>query len=476
MKIELNELTNNSKFDFCIIGTGPAGITVARKLARAGKKVALLEGGDEQYSQESQDLYGGEIVGDKYFPLDTSRLRFFGGTSNHWAGWCKQLDEEDFDEKGEFSKTKWPISKKDLDLYLTEASYVLELSKQNEDRDFSDSGLRQSYFTFSHPTVRFAKKYGDEIIYSKNITLILNANVTSFQTNGSSVTSVGIYNESKESIHLRANKFILAAGGIENSRLLLWANKLTNGELIKNSSMLGRYWMEHPVFTVGQAILTGDLAMETGKKGIAFLSPTKKTMLEQKILNCSLRFEPVSYKGAKKIISDLACVAPSLGRWAFDLLDRELLCGARLRASWEQEPVATNRIELSDDLDRLGMPRPTLYWKKNKTDLRTVRKTAEVFGNYLAKENIGRIKLDDWVLGKADYPEDDELAGYHHMGGTRMASSSAEGIVDSNCKIFGQNNFFVAGSSVFPSSGYANPTLPIVQLALRLGDHLLQQS
>jgi choline dehydrogenase-like flavoprotein len=101
-------LPGDAHFDVCIIGSGPAGVTVATKLSRAGKKVALLEGGGESYDQASQDLYKGNIVGDKYYPLDVARLRYFGGTSNHWGGWCRPLGKEDFEAKGVFAKTAWP--------------------------------------------------------------------------------------------------------------------------------------------------------------------------------------------------------------------------------------------------------------------------------------------------------------------------------------------------------------------------------
>jgi choline dehydrogenase-like flavoprotein len=127
---------------------------------------------------------------------------------------------------------------------------------------------------------------------------------------------------------------------------------------------------------------------------------------------------------------------------------------------------------LSGQLDDLGVPRVALHWKKFPLDLATVQKTAQRFGTYLAKTNAGRLRLDPWVLGGEAYPEDGELAGHHHMGGTRMAETPSEGVVDRNCKVFGQENLYVAGSSVFPSSGHANPTMTIVQLALRLAQHL----
>jgi choline dehydrogenase-like flavoprotein len=82
--------------------------------------------------------------------------------------------------------------------------------------------------------------------------------------------------------------------------------------------------------------------------------------------------------------------------------------------------------------------------------------------------------LDNWVVEETELPADGVMGNYHHMGGTRMGDSPATGVVDRDCKVFGQGNLYVAGSSVFPAAGHVNPTFTILQLALRLGDHLLQ--
>ena len=83
-----------------------------------------------------------------------------------------------------------------------------------------------------------------------------------------------------------------------------------------------------------------------------------------------------------------------------------------------------------------------------------------------------KIKLFDFVSSLGNYPDNDELAGYHHMGGTRMHDLRKFGVVDRNCKVYGSNNLYCIGSSVFTTGGHNNPTFPIVQLSLRLGEHL----
>lgn len=86
MFVELQQIVESDNFDYCIVGGGPAGITCALALSSPDRKILLLEGGGTEYTGDSQDLYRGVVVGDPYFPLDYSRLRYFGGSSNHWGG------------------------------------------------------------------------------------------------------------------------------------------------------------------------------------------------------------------------------------------------------------------------------------------------------------------------------------------------------------------------------------------------------
>ena len=109
-------------------------------------------------------------------------------------------------------------------------------------------------------------------------------------------------------------------------------------------------------------------------------------------------------------------------------------------------------------------------------DKATIRACGLEVGRYLARREMGRVKLFDWVLDDdlslPGLEQGQELAGYHHMGTTRMGTTPRDGVVDRDCRVFGIDNLYIAGSSVFRTSGHANPTLTIVQLALRLVDHL----
>ena len=167
-------------FDVCVIGAGPAGITIARTLAATGANVALMEAGGLELTDESQDVYRGTNLGLDYFDMDTARLRYFGGTSNHWAGWTRALDPYDFTPKPYMALSGWPISRLDLDPYRARADEILDVPSETEAPDLPFRqrayNFRRFQFRWSPPT-RFAEKYGPEIEASPNIHLFLNANL-----------------------------------------------------------------------------------------------------------------------------------------------------------------------------------------------------------------------------------------------------------------------------------------------------------
>jgi hypothetical protein len=489
MFVELQQIAESDNFDFCIVGSGPAGITCALALASPNKRILLLEGGGKEYTSESQGIYRGTVVGDRYFPLDVARLRYFGGTSNHWDGWCRPLDEIDFEAKNGFPKTLWPIGKKDLEPYLAEASNILEIEMIPEDIELS-GGLFKKIQLAASPPVRFAEKYTDELSNNRSIVVALNSSVVGMKTNGSAISAVEVVDFKGNRREISAKRYILACGGIENSRILLWCNQNTNNKIVKNPAALGRFWMEHLVFIVGDAIINNDIVFPfdvsrlhlVRRPGLTIASqqayesaayaPTSATVLQTNILNCRIHLDRSPNEGAKQMISNIACVAPNLAEKFLDLLGKNLICGASVQAFWEQEPIRENRIELSGEMDRLGVPSPILYWKKSNADLKTPRLVSQLFGKYIAAADLGRLRLFPWLMGTEAYPDNNAFAAYHHMGGTRMSDSPDEGVVDLNCKVFGLDNLYIGGSSVFPSGGHANPTLTIVQLALRLADHL----
>lgn len=473
--LSVNSLPNMS--DFCVVGSGPAGMTLALELGGYGRSVILLEGGGLNQSDESQDIYKGDVIGDPYFELDSARLRYLGGTSGHWEGQCIPLVEIDFQKKEGFEDAHWPIEKKDLDPFLEKALSILDVPQpRNEVVLDSEFGIRETSASISH--VRFGKKFRERLDSSKNVTYVTNANLTGLKADGQHVLGANATNFAGQSANIKAKHFILAMGGIENSRMLMWCNNQTNGKIVDPSAPLGRYWMEHPGFKVGHALVDLNMPMY-GDQRVLFLGLTDAVKRKLSILDCRIVLKEIPSVGTKGLLRDLLCVAPKVGQWAASLAEKNIVCGASLSAEWEQEPIWNNHVKLSETKrDRFGIPLTELHWKKTDRDLATLQKSLSQFNDYLMARNHGRIKFFDWVFGKDGYPVtggdnvDHAGASYHHMGGTRMAHTVKNGVVDSNCRVFGQGNLYVAGSSVFPSGGEANPTLTIVQLSLRLAEHL----
>jgi choline dehydrogenase-like flavoprotein len=137
----------------------------------------------------------------------------------------------------------------------------------------------------------------------------------------------------------------------------------------------------------------------------------------------------------------------------------------------EQAPDPENRITLSEEPDALGLPRARLRWGLGELERRTAERVSRLIGEELGRLGRGRLRLDDWLLAP-EVPWPRVSIKCHHIGTTRMSDDPRQGVVDRNCRVHGIENLWIAGSSVFPTSGFANPTLTILALTLRLANHL----
>jgi hypothetical protein len=466
MSLDQSE-SRDSGYDVCIVGAGAAGISLALALAESGKRVALCEAGGMDFSMESQDCYRGTVSGDPYFDLDVTRLRFLGGSTNHWGGWSRPFEEIDFRRGSLGPQYEWPLEASELEAYLDQACSILEIPNDFEfEKSRLSDGIRRVKFQFS-PPVRFGEKYLDALTASQRISLYLNANLVDVDGESGRVASATFRSYSDRELAITASSFVFAMGGIENSRFLLWLASRYPGKFIDPRAPVGKYWMEHPHFDVGQA-LVNTAVPRLGK----YFALTSELQQQAGVLGCGLLLETNVVEGTEALVRDLLCVAPRLGKRLASLAEKNLVCGVYLRAAWEQAPEIANEIRLTNEMDRFGIPRVELRWVKGPLERKTIAEAVGAFNQWLLDDDLGRIQFNDWILNGLDYPTDDLLAGNHHLGGTRMSASPAFGVVDGNCKVFGSQNLYIAGSSIFVTGGYNNPTLPIVQFSLRLAEHL----
>lgn len=512
--------------DICIIGAGAAGITLARTLARQGHSIILLESGGLDFGQATQDLYRGANIGMPYYELDQARLRFFGGTVAIWGGRCAMLDAIDFEHREWVPHSGWPIGRDDLVPHYARAHDFFELGKFDYEHDvwdelgvagpeFDPGRIDTVLWRFDEETSRFAAARSRDLVDAPNLRIILHANAVRIQAgpDARTIEHVEIRTLGGNARQVRARYYVAACGAIENSRLLLASHDVEANGLGNARDQVGRFFMEHPTGRIGKVetnrpydvwALFQKRFMPSGPPLAPALRLGDATQRRESALNSIMTFKlqrDPSHGVAlgNRVYHRLKhSIAPDRKGRALDHAYRALrawfhrdmrnmvekaraglgLTGLYLITRGEQAPNPDSRIVLSAHRDALGSQRADLEWRLSDIDKHTARVIARTFDAEFRRLGLGAIKPGEWLDDPdPQWPQDltvgnHPIANYHQIGGTRMSMSPAHGVVDADCRVHGYENMFIAGSSVFPTSGWANPTLTIVALALRLADHL----
>jgi choline dehydrogenase-like flavoprotein len=208
-------------------------------------------------------------------------------------------------------------------------------------------------------------------------------------------------------------------------------------------------------------------------------SPTPAMMRAKRINNFGLRIGDFDQWTRADFTGDLdpqpQCPLPFDALLATEMAGKPAACLAHVGDAFvacEQSLNPDNRVSLGTERDRFGLRRIEFHWSLSETDLRTLRTAAMEVARALADADVGRMKILPWLLNGETPNGDQVYGGNHHMGTTRMSADPKQGVVDGDCRVHSLANLYIGGSSVFATSGHANPTYTIVQLALRLGDHL----
>jgi choline dehydrogenase-like flavoprotein len=460
---------DTSNYPVVIFGSGPAGLTLALELENKKINSIIIEAGDEDFNDNSQNLYKSKFTLDELTETSVSRLRQLGGTSGHWGGWCKPFD--DYDLKS------WPININEINNYKDQTCQILEIKNQFRKSKINNS-LEQIEFQYSK--VRFAEKYKSYIKNSKNISLFLNTQLSHFnEDRGRIVNAVCISNDGGVKI-INSKIFILAAGGIENSRILLWTKIQSKGSL-NNNENIGKYWMTHSWILAGTGVLEEDKLINFMKNNyigyeapIHFASKLEFINKNQNISAAVYMDPEKNKKKYKEIIKDILCIAPNYGKeLAGKVFGKSLKCG-NIFMHIEDLANINNQISLDlNETDKFRIPIANINYKRSIDTVTTAKLFLKEFSEFCRVNSVGRIAMHENIYNLKDNIE--YLGEYHHMGGTRMGENEKNSVVDKNLKVHKIENLYVAGSSVFPSCGYKNPTFTITQLSLRLGDFLKEQ-
>jgi choline dehydrogenase-like flavoprotein len=516
----------------CIIGGGPAGLSIARHLDGSAHRVVVLERGHgpgKPLGVRSGDVAIGRS---DLAPPPTPPPRF-GGAANEWIvrlPWHRRgvrmlpLSPIDFEARPWLPHSGWPFDLAHLDRHYAAAHELLDLGAFDYDLAgwenprsprlaLEASGLTTAIERFARADI-FTSSIWAQLRRSQNVEVHLGATVGALSGKDGRVELAEIDHGRRARLTVAADVFVLAASGFENPRLLLASN---DGRGIGNEhDVVGRYHMDHVRMISGtltpsdprsfEGMSLYDIQARNGAWRMGKLVPTASSMHAANLLNSGAMLLPKLSAATRTTVEragaalravrsghrpddlpaarDVARTASRLARTAVEMAVRQRRFPPRTDAGWsqlrgngrrwatfdvehqlEQVPDPSNRIRLDDRSDEFGRRRTVLDWTWSEHELRNIRATQELFEHAFAHSGIGRFEPQGWD----DVPVLTTPGGaYHPMGGTRMHADPQRGVVDPTAQVHGWPNLFVAGSSVFPTGGYANPTLTVIALALRL--------
>ncbi len=531
--------------DVCVIGAGAAGITCALELSRTGGSIVLLEGGGLREEPAAQDTYRGETIGpgalDLHPALDTVRQKRFGGTTGAWGGRCVPLDPIDFEPRDSPPSCGWPIGRRDLDEYYARANLYCEAGEyeyasdsalpgsapfvleQGQPARFTDRKLLR----YSRPT-DFGKAYRTRLRRSPHIRAFYHANVLRLELDSlkERITTAVVASSPGREFRVQARFFVLAAGGLETTRLLLMTRREARTSM--GGVALGHYYMTHLDGYVGRLRFLGPApraaySYERSHDGIycrRLLCPTEDTLRREALLNFSavlympspedpshgdgllsafvlakqgLHRAKIGFK-AKRPDPEFASLptgahARNVMREPLRLVRfgpwwlRERVLASRKVPSFltqpkngvyrflfsaEQSASYANSVELGASCDRFGIPRLRVNWKVSRSDYESIVRSLALIGSELERLRLANVEIPGTPEELAASIGGGFLGGTHAMGTARMSRSSEQGVVDPECRVHGVRNLYVASSAVFPTGGFGAPTLTIVALSIRV--------
>lgn len=532
--------------DVCIVGSGPAGLTLARELSGGGLSVLVLESGLRRPTRRGDALR--ELESEGIVLKDYSRERVLGGASSTWAGLSSPFDPVDFAERPWLAGAGWPVSRDDLLPYWAAASERYRFAplshfapggfdavRTRGEQAPSFCALEEKVFLAADPPQHFGKEHID-VFAGEGCDLLLDASVTGLHGEGpgAGVRYAAVRSRSGGQHRVEARVFVLAAGGIENARLLLLSTDLCAAGLGNERDQVGRWFMNHPKNYHGTLSLADPVrelpwlfgCLFEGHAGYAGLRLPDAVQERDGLLNSYVRFEPLfpwsgsegveafvgmikrsgalvaAFKQRRKgsltslrdysetgddseiqnarhtpwrraqLLGRMLIESPTVARYAFSRL-----------ANGRAPEITRVRLRNFMEMEPRAEHRVTLGTATDAHGLpvpRVTHRCSELDRRSLVAVHTalardlaanGFGRLDGALSGSEDpWPIDQDAS--HHMGATRMGHDPNRSVVDAQLRLHEMPNVYCAGASVLPTSGCANPTFTLVALAIRLAEHL----
>ncbi len=498
MQLDAGTLSEGSvlECDLCIVGAGPAGLALAAELAGSALRVIVVESGSTGASPAAATLNEASVAGDPYAGLEVSRHRQIGGTARLWntplapGEGAKFVPLDPLDFQGQQGRPPWPFEFADLEPYYRRAQAVAGLGRF--DYDGHGWNVPASPVPRNHPVLesrvyqfgpvsRICEHLPRLIAAAPDIVLYHDATVVRLHWRRSTVESLEVVTSAGTRLSIRARRVILAAGGVENARLLLV--EAAAGRMRDQSGWLGRGFMEHPrdysivirskardlfrrleffdAHAVGETTVCGRIGLRS------------EAILAGDLPNASITLLPSgrAWRPFHWRVESLAWRRfgislqwpPGYG-WSRLPRAARRFDGFQLLINLEEFPSPDNRLVLEEDArDSMGVPRVRLERRWQAADRLRLARLHETILPALRAIGLGPLELRPLAPPNPD--------SHHHLGATRIGAEPGTGVTDANGRVFGSENLFVTGASVFPSGGFANPTLTIIALAIRLADH-----
>ena len=512
------------RFDVCVVGGGPAGLTVAEDLAAKGWDVGLFESGGAAPERASKQLSRGVHRGLPYFRLDLARSRALGGSSWMWLGetayWSldgglrsRPLDRLDFEPRAHVPLSGWPVAYEEIQPWMRRA--------------FERAGL--DFDVLSEPPAgglpldgsvveTCASQFAEHDVFRRripglaarsNVEIVTHATVVEIEADreGSAVQRLRLATGPGTWFAVEARQFVIAGGGIENARILLASPLGRPGAAANRFDQLGRHFMEHLHVESGYFEPAAGIAVEqlfaryrvrlaARQKEIWALRIADGVQRENGLLNTVTEFYPrprLFHARGVRSLAELAwgvrhrSAPEDVGHHVLNIARQPRAAasaayraarGTRRQApelatlvmTAEQAPNPASRVTVARKRDRFGIPLARLEWSLSPLDYRSIRGTQEIIDAQFRAEKLGHIQ-EFW--GETS-PTPRIHGCWHHIGTTRMSADPRSGVVDPDCRVHGLPNLWMAGSSTMPTAGAVTVTLTAVALAMRLAARLDQ--
>ena len=472
--------------DVAILGSGPAGLTLASKL---NSDCVVIESGHWKLDLPNHHEFHSINAGERTL-VDSVRVRGIGGASLRWSGRCIALDPYDFEQRDWIAKSGWPITRDELDEDYTEALELLGIDETEKVRfpkhaplpeaARDDRELRPSTWLFADRKPGGMFRFGERLrgkFERPGKHLIYGAHCVDLVQEGKEVRALKVIDHSNRTLTIKAKRFVIASGCVESCRFLLAHSRNNPAALGEVGPWLGRGFMQHLRLDAG-TVRTESRQFDTLQRMFnIFHKPGHNSQefglvlrpsfaREKRIGNASIILRYVPERGLSPLDWTPSIKGKLLGR-----TPHFRRASVLVEIDTEQAVTDSSWIGLAEQKDKYGQPRALVHWTIADVDRLTGFEAMRAFGGFLRRNELGHLEECQEITPEAISPNcrRDTL---HQLGGTRMSESAATGVVDRNLKVHGTANLYVVGGSVFATGGHANPTLTIMALANRLASHL----